>query len=220
MDSLDLNAREVLAAEFLDIALPDAQSNKRELPEVQATYFWESVRGGGALIVGEDGGVLFANSSVTLEAHIDAFASGRRTNLTGPPTDSAATPDAADSTVSTRYITYLEALTIANTATGMTVEVRNGNSLASAVARPEAGLFGEELYVGVWMKAAALLHSLTANHPLKDGNKRLGLGGVAVFLHLNGHPLNLTEDAAYDLVIDIASGLLDDVEEIAVRLQS
>ena len=33
----------------------------------------------GPLVVGEDGGVLFANSSMPFDTHIQAFASGRRT---------------------------------------------------------------------------------------------------------------------------------------------
>jgi hypothetical protein len=80
MTSLDLAARETLAAEFLAIPLADAQTNQRDLPGAHATYFWESGRGGGALIVGEDGGVLFANSSVPFDTHVDAFANGRRTD--------------------------------------------------------------------------------------------------------------------------------------------
>jgi death-on-curing protein len=119
-----------------------------------------------------------------------------------------------------RYLTYDEAITVANVATGMIVEVRNPNALASAVARPEAGLFGQELYPDLWTKAAALLHSLTANHPLKDGNKRLGFGVTAVFLHVNGHPLTLDEDTAYNLVMDIASGVVDDVDIISKKLQA
>ena len=79
MKLLDLTAREKLAAEFLGIPLADAQVNQRDLPEENATYFWEIGRGGGALIVGKDGRVLFANSSVAFDVHADAFARGQRT---------------------------------------------------------------------------------------------------------------------------------------------
>ena len=79
--SLDSPSQELLAAELLAISPADAQSNQRNLPELHATYFWESGRGGGALIVGQDGGVLFANSSVPFDTHVHAFASGRRTHL-------------------------------------------------------------------------------------------------------------------------------------------
>jgi death on curing protein len=39
-----------------------------------------------------------------------------------------------------------------------------------------------------------------------------------VFLDLNGHELNATQDAAYSLVISVADGTLSDVEKIAERL--
>jgi death-on-curing protein len=58
-----------------------------------------------------------------------------------------------------------------------------------------------------------------ANHALVDGNKRLGFACAAVFLQINGAPLTLDEDAAYELVISVAEGALDDVETIAQRLR-
>ena len=67
-------------------------------------------------------------------------------------------------------------------------------------------------------KAAALLHSITKNHAVFDGNKRLALGGLITFYGLNGRRLTLTNDAAYDLVMAVASGALDNVEDIARAL--
>ena len=52
-----------------------------------------------------------------------------------------------------------------------------------------------------------------------DGNKRLALAAVIAFCGLNGRRLTLTNDAAYDLVISVASGNLDTVEEIAAVLR-
>jgi len=48
-----------------------------------------------------------------------------------------------------------------------------------------------------------------------DGNKRLGLAGLIAFLGLNGRRLTMTEDGAYDFIVQIAEGVLDDVETIA-----
>ena len=64
-------------------------------------------------------------------------------------------------------------------------------------------------------KAAGLLHSLARNHALIDGNKRLALAALIAFYGLNGRRLTLTNDAAYDLVMNVASGHLDSVDEIA-----
>lgn len=55
----------------------------REVPEHQATYYWQPIRGGGNLIVGDDGTALFANSSVGFEAHLETFLGGRRTDAAG-----------------------------------------------------------------------------------------------------------------------------------------
>ena len=73
-----------------------------------------------------------------------------------------------------------------------------------------------ELPIGA--KAAALLHSLARNHALIAWNKRLGLAAVIAFYGLNGRRLTLTNDQAYDLVMKVAAGELDQVEEIAAIL--
>jgi len=94
------------------------------------------------------------------------------------------------------------------------VLVRDMGLLESALARPQTTVFGEEAYVSLNQKAAALCHSIARNHALVDGNKRLALAALMAFLGLNGRRLTLSEDAAYDLVYGIASGALDDVDEI------
>ena len=53
-----------------------------------------------------------------------------------------------------------------------------------------------------------------------DGNKRLGLSAVIAFYRLNGRRLTLTNDQAYDLVMKVAAGELDQVEEIAAIAQA
>jgi death on curing protein len=63
-----------------------------------------------------------------------------------------------------------------------------------------------------------LLHSVACDHALLDGNRRLGVIALMAFLDLNGRDLYLTEDAFYDLVMDIAPGRLRDVHVIAERL--
>jgi death-on-curing protein len=40
------------------------------------------------------------------------------------------------------------------------------------------------------------MHSLVGNHALLDGNKRLGLLAMAVFLRVNGLDLALDDDEA------------------------
>jgi death-on-curing protein len=102
-------------------------------------------------------------------------------------------------------------LHVAKRTLGTEPEVRDYGLLASALARPQTSAFGEDAYSGIHEKAAALLHSLARNHALVDGNKRLALAATIAFYGMNGMRLTLTNDEAYNLVIDVASGLLDDV---------
>ncbi len=94
-------------------------------------------------------------------------------------------------------------------------ELRDIGLLESAVARPRTSAFGADAYPSLRTKAAALLHSIAGNHALVDGNKRLALAAVITFYGLNGSRLTLTNDEAYDLMIAVAAGELDDVEAIA-----
>ena len=64
-----------------------------------------------------------------------------------------------------------------------------------------------------------MLHSLARNHALVDGNKRLALAGTIAFLGVNGRRLTLTNDEAYDLVIEVSTGELRDIAELALRLR-
>lgn len=90
--------------------------------------------------------------------------------------------------------------------------------LESALARPRASAFGKDAYPTIHEKVAALLHSLARNHALVDGNKRLALAATIAFYGMNGMRLTLTNEQAYDLVIDVATGDVDDPSAIAVVL--
>lgn len=97
--------------------------------------------------------------------------------------------------------------------------VRDFGLLDSAAQRPASTLWGSEAYEGIPLKAAALLESLTRNHPLVDGNKRLGWLATFVFLDLNGFDLEPpNDDAAYDYVIAVASGKLE-LDQSAATLE-
>ena len=95
------------------------------------------------------------------------------------------------------------------------VQVRDAGMIEAAVARPQAIVGGAPAYPDVHTKAAALTHSLVCNHGLVDGNKRLGLACLIVFLGINGYRLTMSNDEAYNLIYGIASGELRDLDEIA-----
>jgi len=117
------------------------------------------------------------------------------------------------------YLTIEDLLIVANRVIDGEVLLRDAGLLESAAARPHTTIFGEDAYPDVHSKAAALLLSICKNHALIDGNKRLALAGTIVMLGVNGWTLTLTNDEAYDLVISVASGELNEVAEVAEQLR-
>ena len=85
--------------------------------------------------------------------------------------------------------------------------VRDLGLLNAAALRPQTTLMGQDAYPSTTAKAAALLESLTKNHALIDGNKRLGWAACSVFLSLNALPIRdtVSNDDVYELVIAVAS---------------
>ena len=98
--------------------------------------------------------------------------------------------------------------------------IRDMGLLGSAAARPQTTVFGEDAYPDIWTKAAALLQSVVKNHPLIDGNKRLGWLSTAVFLELNDVAIHRApNDDVYEFVMGIAAGSRT-IEQIAEGLRA
>jgi death-on-curing protein len=102
--------------------------------------------------------------------------------------------------------------------TGGSGGVRDLGLLDSALARPQATFGGEDLYPGLWHKAAALMHSLVKNHPFVDGNKRAALTATGLFLELNGYTMMATNEEALDFTRQVVLDEVD-VEAMAAWLE-
>ena len=113
-----------------------------------------------------------------------------------------------------------ELLHVARRTLGGDPAVRDHGLLEAALARPQASVLGVDVYPDLPNKAAALLHSVVRNHALIDGNKRLALAAAIAVLGVNGQRLTLTNDEAYDLVMAVAAGEMDDVSDIAAVLRA
>lgn len=118
------------------------------------------------------------------------------------------------------YLTLAELLHVAERALGHEAPFRDIGLLEAALARPRTTLFGADAYPTLEAKAAALAHSIVGNRALVDGNKRLALATTIAFLGINGRKLTFGNDAAYDFIISISTGELDDVPGIAERLRA
>lgn len=116
------------------------------------------------------------------------------------------------------YLELPDLLYIAERVIGGKPQIRDAGLLESALARPRASAFGVDVYDTLALRAAALVHSLARNHALVDGNKRLTLGALIAFLGMNGSRLEWSNDEAYDFIVAVAAGELDDVVGIAELL--
>jgi death on curing protein len=117
---------------------------------------------------------------------------------------------------------YLEADEIANIngkVLGGSFALRDRGLLESAAARPQASAFGEDAYPALAEKAAALLHSLTLNHPFVDGNKRTATLAMLTFLELNGVRSTWNREDAIEMIVEVAEGK-HDVPSIARWLEA
>ncbi len=119
----------------------------------------------------------------------------------------------------TEYLDLEDLLLVAREAISGELLVRDYGLLESALARPQASVFGQDAYPDLHVKAAALLHSLGTNHALVDGNKRIAWAACRVFLGLNDQWTRADEDERVSLVVAVAAGELSDLEKIAERLR-
>ena len=81
---------------------------------------------------------------------------------------------------------------------GGTPGIRDIGALESAIARPQSGYYNDLIE-----QAAALLESLSQNHPFLDGNKRTAISVTAAFLDVNGYRLEFEDLEAYHFLIDL-----------------
>lgn len=91
-------------------------------------------------------------------------------------------------------------------ATGGNPGMRDESMLDSALSNPFQSFDGEDLYPTLCAKAARLCFGLVKNHPMVDGNKRLGTHVMLVFLALNGCELSYTQEELSGIILDLAAG--------------
>lgn len=97
--------------------------------------------------------------------------------------------------------------------------IRDFTLIHSAVERPKAFFAGKDLYPTVWLKAAALIHSLVKNHAFNDGNKRTGFFSTLRFLNLNGYDLDVEDKEIINFTLDIGVKKLN-LEDISLWLKT
>lgn len=109
-----------------------------------------------------------------------------------------------------RYLTSQEVIAI-NVAMiqkysiGEHIGVKNSHLLESALHRPQSSAFGEDAYLSIWEKSAALFESLGQNHPFQNANKRTAFTALLLFLRYNGYRFIMEPKQAEDFTVDMVN---------------
>ena len=110
--------------------------------------------------------------------------------------------------LSKEQMMYLHSMAVKKT--GGLDGIRDEGLLDSALNSPFQSFAGEELYPSIQAKAARLGFSIIKNHPFLDGNKRIGMLAMMVFLEINGIELECSDEDIVDIGLGIALGKYED----------
>jgi len=86
-------------------------------------------------------------------------------------------------------------------------ETRYPNILESCLAVPFQTFGKKNLYKGLTEKAAILFYLIIKNHPFINGNKRIAVTTLLVFLALNEKWITVSNEDLYNIAVWVASSL-------------
>lgn len=84
--------------------------------------------------------------------------------------------------------------------------MRDSGLLESALSMPQSSFGGQFLHTDIFEMAAAYLFHIVKNHPLLDGNKRVGSGSAVIFLAVNNVQIENDEAGLVELTLSVAKG--------------
>ncbi len=97
-------------------------------------------------------------------------------------------------------------------------ETRYPHSLEQCIFAPFQ-TFGGQLYKGLVPKASILFYVMIKNHPFQNGNKRVAVMALLVFLGNNGKWLSISPQALYNLAKWVASSSSEVKEETVQAIE-
>jgi len=87
--------------------------------------------------------------------------------------------------------------------------LRDKGILESALFHAYATFDGKDLYPTIEEKAARQMFALVSGHPFVDGNKRIGVFVMLIFLEMNEIKIKYTQEELVKLALGTASGKID-----------
>jgi death on curing protein len=97
-------------------------------------------------------------------------------------------------------------------------EVRNTGKLESSITQPFQEVGGQELYPTLVSKASMLYYFCIKNHPFEDGNKRMGIFALIMYLAKNGYWLDTTNEKLFDMTVYTAASSMKDKDDVVKKI--
>lgn len=98
-------------------------------------------------------------------------------------------------------------------------ETRYPNILESCVRVPFQKFNNKYLYKDLVDKAAILFYLMIKNHPFQNGNKRLAMTTLFVFLYLNEQWIEVDKTIFYNFAVWVAGSSVDYKEEVVKAIE-
>lgn len=95
----------------------------------------------------------------------------------------------------------------------------NRDEIKNLVVIPQTKHFNEEQYPTLEAKAAILFYKINKGHIFPNGNKRISLACLFVFLASNGYELAITEDEATEKALEVAQSNPQDFHTVKEQLE-
>lgn len=99
-------------------------------------------------------------------------------------------------------------------------EVKNIGRLESSITQPFQKIGGKDLYPTLVSKAATLYYLCIKNHPFEDGNKRMGIFALMIYLAKNGYWLDTTNEDLFNITLKTAASRMEDKDQIISEIES
>jgi death-on-curing protein len=99
-------------------------------------------------------------------------------------------------------------------------EVRDIGKLESSITQPFQKIGGRDLYPTFTSKAAMLYYLCIKNHPFEDGNKRMGIFALTIYLAKNGYWLDTTNEDLFNMTVKVAANSMKQKDQIISEIQA
>lgn len=93
------------------------------------------------------------------------------------------------------------------------------NVLESCLLTPFQKFSGKSLYFSLVSKASILFYLMIKNHPFQNGNKRIALTTLFVFLFMNGKWLKVDTQSLYNFTVWIAQSPAELKNEVVMGIE-